>query len=223
MKYIQSILILVFINLFSIIISEENISLSDVNVTNLENTINLTLDSLSNIIIDSSNDIDENNLWPDEYCVRLILYYNGTIDKKYELKNATNFTGKDYFSLATYDKIILYDFLQENNDPCSYRNTFNTINNFDECRTIGEQNRDRNHYCCYINGTDYIKETNKTSSYKSCIRVDKNEFDRFKSNPFYISNPDGNNESFGSLKCFDKIYFQGLYKSIIIFIIFFVF
>ena len=58
------------------------------------------------------------NIPDDSYCLKLILYNNGTLDRQYVLKN----NSMELFSIASFDKIILYDCLNYSIGECSYRN-----------------------------------------------------------------------------------------------------
>ena len=74
-------------------------------------------------------------------------------------------------------------------------------------------------------GKDYIpvaKHTEKIKKEHENFKNLQNEYKRFRSNNseiFYIYNSTGIN-SFGVLQCFDKIYYQRIYKFLFMFFVF---
>ena len=215
MKLIRRIVFLIIFNLFANIISQQNSSINEIT------------DSESNNIISTINleHINSPFFVDNDYCLRLILYYNGTLERNIEPKNESYFKEK-FISLAKADRIILYDCLNENNQPkntdseeCSYRSVIDDSDGLENCKDRKSSN---NNYCCYIKEQYYIDETKEFNS--GCIQVDKNEYDKFK---YYVENKNEKikniNSSFGILECFDKIYTQGIYMFIFLFILFFLF
>ena len=142
----------------------------------------------------------------NDNCITLLLYYNGT-----EIRNSTNINLKEEtLSIATFDKIILHDCMNENNS-CSYRNT--TIpNNLEDCKN---RKKDKNNFCCFLKEEYY--------EHSSCIQVDKNEYQRFKIHNNSTNNPNNITNYFGRLECFDRFYIKGMNKFLIFLILFFLF
>ena len=148
---------------------------------------------------------------PNDNCITLLLYYNGTEIRNSENRNNINLK-EETLSIATFDKIILHDCMNENNS-CSYRNT--TIpNNLEDCKN---RKNDKNIFCCFLK-----EEYNKTS-HSSCIQVDKKEYQRFKINNNSTNNPNNITNYFGRLECFDRFYIKGMNKFLIFLILFFLF
>ena len=153
----------------------------------------------------------------NDNCITLLLYYNGT-----EIRNSENRTNinlkEETLSIATFDKIILHDCMNENNS-CSYRNT--TIpNNLEDCKN---RKKDKNNFCCFLKEEYYDPISNNTTSHSSCIQVDKNEYQRFKIHNNSTNNPNNITNYFGRLECFDRFYIKGMNKFLIFLILFFLF
>ena len=170
-----------------------------------------------------SNSIDESYFNTSETeCLKLILYYNGTLERINETKN-DNFN-KNILTIGAIDKIILFDCLnnRDNHNLCSYRNSKNESHNLEECQ---KKDSESDNYCCFISETHYDNDTKSPLSNHGCIQVEKNEYKRFRSNnsEIFINNPSIPFNSFGVLQCFDKIYSQGIYKFLILFFVFFLF
>ena len=147
----------------------------------------------------------------NDNCITLLLYYNGTEIRNNESRTNINLKGET-LSIATFDKIILHDCMNENNS-CSYRNT--TIpNNLEDCKN---RKKDKNNFCCFL------KISNNITSHSSCIQVDKNEYQRFKINNNSTNNPNNITNYFGRLECFDRFYIKGMNKFLIFLILFFLF
>ena len=139
----------------------------------------------------------------DGQCLKLLLYYNGTVIRKNESLNNNNFTDTT-FSIATYDKIILFDCLnKENENVCSYRNATNNSISLEDCK---KKSTDINNYCCFINERYYDIDNNISNS--GCIQVDKNEYERFKSNKYLETNNHALFNYYGRLECFSPFYIQ---------------
>ena len=153
----------------------------------------------------------------NDNCITLLLYYNGTGIRNSENRANINLK-EETLSIATFDKIILHDCMNENNS-CSYRNT--TIpNNLDDCKN---RKKDKNNFCCFLKEECYDPKSNNITSHSSCIQVDKNEYQRFKIHNNSTNNPNNITNYFGRLECFDRFYIKGMNKFLIFLILFFLF
>ena len=158
---------------------------------------------------------------PNDNCIKLLLYYNSTEFRSSEIRNNSGLNDIT-LSMATIDKIILYDCLNDNSN-CSYRNSKNP-NNLDDCKDI--KGIKKNNLCCFLKEEFYNLTSDNSTFHSSCIQVDEYEYQRFKSNNYStIINHTSNNMSnyYGWLECYDKIYIKGINKFLIFFILFFLF
>ena len=148
-------------------------------------------------------------------CIVIILYYNGTIIRKC----TDDFSLNEIGSIGLTDKIILYDCNKDSNSNCKLNR--NPMDNSENCLEISTKNS--NSFCCRLKEEYYENET-KINDTNSCVEVDKNEYERFKTINYslgYIEkNFKNNNQTFGSLLCFDKFQKFCFYNYIIIFIFF---
>ena len=160
----------------------------------------------------------------NDNCIKLLLYYNSTEFRSSEIRNNFGLNDKT-LSMATIDKIILYDCLNNYNNSnfCSYRNAKNP-NNLDDCKN--KEKDSNNNLCCFLKEEYYNPISDNSTFHSSCIQVDEYEYQRFKSNNYStIINRTFNNMSnyYGWLECYDKIYVKGINKFLIFFILFFLF
>ena len=144
----------------------------------------------------------------NSYCLKLILYNNHTLYRKYVLND--NFA--KLFSIASFDKIILYDCLDDSNEYCSYRNFINSTISKDYITNKKSYNND--FFNCFI--TEYYE--NLTNH--GCIQIEKKEYERFR----WYKDPRQINETrTWDLECYANLYFIGKFKFIRIFIILYFF
>ena len=157
------------------------------------------------------------NIPDDSYCLKLILYNNGTLERQYVLNNK----GMELFSITSFDKIILYDCLNDSNGECSYRNyTYNdSAITKDDIQNKKSYNKD--FFNCNITEKYYKNNMENITNY-GCIQIDKKEYERFKGYNLHQKGFIEINETrTWELDCYAHLYYCGKYNYISIFILFY--
>ena len=148
----------------------------------------------------------------EDECLMITLYNNGSLDRKKVLANSTK---EKIITIGSVDKIILYDCLDYNKGECSYRNWTGSQRKED---VFEKRAHNSDFYSCYIFEEYYYNDTNHPN-FSGCIEVEKNEYERFRSNIYDINKfKPFNNTRIGKLECFDINYIKTKYIYIYIFI-----
>ena len=177
----------------------------------------IIFNSLSNIIC-QNNEEDKEEAFPslnDSQCLTITLYNNGTLVREKSAK----YTQK-IITIASVDKIIIYDCLDYNNGECSYRNWTNNKTKEDALETKAYNS---DFYSCYI-FEEYYKNNTTHFTNAGCISVEKNEYGRFRGNNYDINKfKPFNKTRLGRLECFDIYYIPNKYFHLFIVFLLFLF
>ena len=126
----------------------------------------------------------------------------------------------ELFSIASFDKIILYDCLNYSIGECSYRNYIYNDNEIIKDDIQNKKSYSKDFLNCNIT-EKYINETNFTNY--GCIQIDKNEFKRFKAYNLHQKDSFQNINEIRTweLDCYAQLFYFGKFKYINIFILFY--